>query len=78
MKYTFGDIVVVDQIELGVIVKCWIHHTDTGKEYNYDVYVREYNEIKNYKEEEIQRYMVRHKYLSEEEQEYQYNAINGL
>lgn len=29
-------------------------------------------------EKEIERYMVRHKYLSEEEQEYQYNAINGL
>lgn len=78
MKYTFGDIVVVDDIEIGVIVKCWIHPTDNKKEYNYDVYVREYNAIKNYKEDEIQRYMVRHKYLSEEEQEYQYNAINGL
>lgn len=78
MKYTFGDIVVVDGIEIGVIVKSWIHLTDNGKEYNYDVYVREYNAIKNYKEEEIQRYMVRHKYLSEEEQKYQYNAINGL
>lgn len=73
MKFTFGDIVVVDKIEIGVIVKCW-----AGKEFNYDVYVREYNGIKNYKENEIERYMVRHKYLSEEEQEYQYNAINGL
>lgn len=78
MKYTFGDIVIVDDIEIGVIVKCWIHNTDVGKEFNYDVYVREYNRIKNYKENEIERYMVRHKYLSEEEQEYQYNAINGL
>lgn len=78
MQFCFGDIVVVDEIEIGVIVKSWIHPTDNGKEYNYDVYVREYNEIKNYKESEIQRYMVRHKYLSEEEQEYQYNAINGL
>ena len=76
MKFTFGDIVVVDEIEIGVIVKSWIHPTDTKKEYNYDVYVRDYNGIKNYKEE-IQRYMVRHKYLSEEEQEYQFNAING-
>ena len=67
MKFTFGDIVVVDEIEIGVIVKTWIHLTDTKKEYNYDVYVRDYNGIKNYKEEEIQRYMVRHKYLSEEE-----------
>ena len=78
MKYTFGDIVIVDDIEIGVIVKCWIHNTDVGKEFNYDVYVREYNGIKNYKENEIERYMVRHKYLLEEEQEYQYNAINGL
>ena len=78
MKYTFGDIVIVDDIEICVIVKCWIHNTDVGKEFNYDVYVREYNRIKNYKENEIERYMVRHKYLSEEEQEYQYNAINGL
>lgn len=78
MKFTFGDIVVVDKIEIGVIVKCWIHNADASKEFNYDVYVREYNGIKNYKENEIERYMVRHKYLSEEEQEYQYNAINGL
>lgn len=75
MKYTFGDIVVVDEIEIGVVVKCW---TSTNKNYNYDVYVRNYNTIKNYKEDEIQRYMVRHKYLSEEEQIYQYNAIHGL
>lgn len=77
MKFTFGDIVVVDDIEIGVIVKCWIS-TRNGKSFNYDVYVRNYNSIKNYEEEDIQRYMVRHKYLSEEEKEYQYNAINGL
>ena len=47
------------------------------KEHNYDVYVRSYNAIKNYKEDEIERYMVRHKYLNDEEIEYQYNAING-
>lgn len=77
MKFCFGDIVVVDDIEIGVIVKSWVHPTENGKEFNYDVYVREYNDIKNYKEAEIQRYMVRHKYLSEEEQEYQRNAIRG-
>ena len=75
MKFTFGDIVVVDKIEIGVIVKCWKSSDYT---YNYDIYVRDYNSIKNYKENEIQRYMVRHKYLSKEEQEYQYNAINGI
>lgn len=71
MKYCFGDIVVVDDIQIGVIVKCW-----TGK--NYDVYVRSYNTIKSYAENDIQRYMVRHKYLNEEEIEYQYNAVHGL
>jgi len=71
MKFCFGDIVVVDEIEIGVIVKSWTDKT-------YDVYVREYNEIKQYNENDIQRYMVRHKYLNEEELEYQYNAIHGL
>lgn len=77
MKFTFGDIVVVEGIEIGVVVKCWISFRDK-KEYKYEVYVRNYNIIKEYEEKDIQRYMVRHKELSEEEQEYQYNAINGL
>ena len=75
MKFCFGDIVVVDDIQIGVVVKCWSENT-TGN--NYDVYVRSYNVIKNYNEDEIERYMVRHKYLNDEEIEYQYNAINGL
>ena len=75
MKFAFGDIVIVDDIEIGVIVKSWI---SSNHSYNYDVYVREYNTIKNYKEEEIERYMVWHKYLSDEEKVYQFNAINGL
>lgn len=74
MKFTFGDIVVVDEIEIGVVVKCW---TSLKHKNNYDVYVREYNDIKNYKENEIERYMVRHKYLTDEELEYQRNAINS-
>jgi len=72
--FTFGDIVVVDKILIGVVVKCWIGK----KENNYDVYVRSYNSIHNYQESKIQRYLVRHKYLSEEEIEYQFNAINNL
>lgn len=71
MNYCFGDIVVVEESLIGVVVKSW---TDKS----YDVYVRIYNSIKTYQESEIQRYMVRHKYLNEEELEYQYNAINGL
>jgi len=75
MKYVFGDIVVVDGIYIGVIVKTWIDEDD---DYIYEVYVRGYNRIEEYEEDNIQRYMVRHKYLSEEELEHQHNAVNGL
>ena len=69
MKYTFGDIVVVDDVQIGVIVKSWANKT-------YEVYVRSSGSIKEYEEDTIQRYMVRHKYLSEEEQCYQNTIIN--
>ena len=75
MKYTFGDIVVVDKINIGVIVKCW---TSPNHNYSYEVYVRVDNCIREYKETEIERYMVRHKNLSDEEIIYQFNAINGF
>ena len=42
----------------------------------YEVYVRNYNGIKEYKEDDIQRYMVRHKELSEEELDYQSQALH--
>lgn len=69
MKFCFGDIVVVDECNIGVIVKSWNDHT-------YDVYVRMRNDIFQYREEKIERYMVRHKYLDEEELVYQNNAVN--
>lgn len=71
-KYCFGDIVIVDGENIGVIVKSWL-----GKIPTHEVYVRMYNGIKNYPENEIERYMVRHKYLSEEELERQHNAVHG-
>lgn len=77
MKFCFGDIVVVEGNLIGVVVKSWVTHSKGKKINNYDVYVRMKNNIQNYKEEEIERYMVRHKYLSDEEMEYQYNAVNG-
>lgn len=70
MKFCFGDIVVVDGNYIGVVVKCWTNRT-------YDVYVRMYDIIKSYKEIDMERYMVRHKYLDEEELQYQRNAIDG-
>ena len=73
MKYCFGDIVVVEETQIGVVVKSWIRNNE---EIIYEVYVRNLNGIKEYKEKDIQRYMVRHKELSEEETEYQNNAIN--
>jgi hypothetical protein len=71
MKYTFGDIVVVDKKYIGVIVKSWSSGT-------HEVYVRDENAIMEYKEEDIERYLVRHKELSKKEQEYQFNATHNL
>jgi len=77
MKFTFGDIVIVDGENLGVVVKSWVGIKPKGT-IKHEVYVRMYNGIKEYNEDEIERYLVRHKYLSEEEKEYQFNAVNGL
>lgn len=74
MKYAFGDIVVVDNENIGVVVKSWLR--DNG--ISYEVYVRMYNGISEYDETKVERYMVRHKYLSEEELEYQNNAMQSL
>ena len=73
MRFCFGDIVVVDGCNIGVVVKCW----ENKAGYTYDVYVRMYNGIVNYREENMQRYMVRHKYLDETELEYQRNTQRG-
>lgn len=72
MKFVFGDIVVVEECLIGVIVKSW----DGGERgYYHEVYVRELNGIKEYYEYEMERYLVRHKYLNDEEMQYQYNAL---
>ena len=76
MKLVFGDIVVVDKMFIGVVVKCW-GKSLKGEEPNYDIYVRSYNAIKNYKESEVQSYMVRHKELNKEELMYQQNALSA-
>lgn len=66
--FLFGDIVVVDVNQIGVVVKTW-QRIDGS--YYYEVYVRSYNKINEYEEREMGRYRVRHKYLSEEELEWQ-------
>ena len=77
MKFCFGDIVVVEENLIGVIVKSWVTYSKGKNIHNYDVYVRMKNAIVNYQENDIERYMVRHKYLSEEEMEYQLDTINS-
>lgn len=71
MKFCFGDIVVVYGDRIGVVVKSW-YKLATNK-YAYEVYVRTENCIITFDEDQIQRYMVRHKVLSEEELFYQKN-----
>lgn len=69
MKFLFGDIVVVENYLIGVIVKSW---TSSMRGNYYEVYVRNYNAIKEYDEKDIERYKVRHKELNEEDIYYQY------
>ena len=77
MKFVFGDIVVVENNLIGVVVRDWISIREAKIEVRHEVYVREYNRIIEYPEDEIERYLVRHKELNEEEIEYQNNAINN-
>jgi hypothetical protein len=62
MKYQFGNVVVVDGGQIGVIVKSWADDT-------YEVYVRSLNCVKEYKEDDI-RHFVYSKELSDEERNY--------
>lgn len=66
-QYLFGDIVVVEGDQIGVILKTWGDTSNSPDSYTYDVYVRSFNMIKTYPESEVERYRVRHKYLSDEE-----------
>lgn len=72
MRFCFGDIVVVEDSLIGVVVKSW-----TGNPPRHEVYVRMFNSIREYSESEMERYMVRHKYLDDEELDWQRNAVEG-
>lgn len=72
MQFCFGDIVVVEENLIGVVVKSW---TNPKRGPHHDVYVRMYNGIREYDESEMARYMVRHKYLDEQEMEWNHNAV---
>lgn len=62
MKFQFSNVVVVDDDQIGVIVKSWDNKT-------YEVYVRSYNAIREYKENEI-KHFVYSKHLAEDEYEF--------
>lgn len=70
MKLVFGDIVVVENDLIGVVVKNW-GRSSNGREPHVEVYVRSDNAIKEYPISKVERYQVRHKELDEEEIEYQ-------
>lgn len=76
MKYCFGDIVVVHGDEIGVVVKSWQSMTK-GREGTHEVYCRMSGVIEEIPESQIQRYMVRHKFLDEQELEWQRNTQIG-
>ena len=71
MKFLFGDIVVINKNQIGVIIKTWDKLSINI--YEYEVYNRITNQIEAYLEKDIEKYRVRHKYLNEEEMEYQWN-----
>ena len=64
--FQFSNVVVVDDDQIGVIVKTW-QSFKSG--YNYDIYVRSLNTVLNYKELQI-KHFVYSKEISEEEQEF--------
>lgn len=68
-KFLFADIVVVEKNLIGVILKTWI--SDAKQEIKYDVYVRSENSIEEFREDEVERYRVRHKELDDTELHYQ-------
>jgi len=68
-KYLFGDIVIVDDITIGVIVKTWENSKDNS--FYYEIYVRTENVIRDFKEKDVERLRVRHKYLEGDDLIYQ-------
>lgn len=70
-EFLFGDIVVIEESLIGVVVKSWANAHVHNPGYHHEVYVREFNSIKDYSESEMERYRIRHKHLNDEELQYQ-------
>lgn len=54
--FIFSDLVVVDDGQIGCIVKTW--GASEKREIHYEVYVRNYNGIVEYNESDIVRYSI--------------------
>lgn len=70
-KFLFGDIVVINKNEIGVILKTW--RKSSSITYDYEIYNRMTEKIELHSENNIERYRVRHKYLDEIEMEFQWS-----
>lgn len=66
--FQFGNVVVVDSNQIGLILKTWGPSTK-GRLFTYEVYVRSENRILEYKESEI-KHFVYSKELHEDEKEF--------
>ena len=62
VSFQFGNVVVVDDGLIGVIVKSWVND-------DHDVYVRGYNGVRTYQGKDIQHF-VYSKALTDEEKEF--------
>ncbi len=66
-KYQFGQVVVVDNDQIGVICKTWIN---PKKGFIYDIYVRSYNGVNEYAEENVHHFIYSKELLDEEKEFY--------
>lgn len=63
MGFQFGNVVVVDDNQIGVIVKSWAD----GK---HDVYVRSYNGVREYESKDIKHYIYSKELTADEHEFY--------
>lgn len=75
MKLLFGDIVVVEDYQIGVVVKSW-GRDNHNNEPKVEVYVRNLRGIKEYPISQVERYQIRHKELDEQELEWQQIGVS--
>ena len=62
-RFLFGDIVIVKDIQIGIVVKTFI----VGNEYEYGIFNRVSDRLERYTESEMDRFKITDKFLSEEQ-----------